>query len=375
MTRAKGYTTGILSGSARLFGENRLPNFRFGGDDGQGRLVPSSSSGSTLGETVGDSPCFERRPQTANSPSSNLAGARPRQHFSSLSSATAVRNGSPVISHARRPSNPFNRPRKQYRRSLSMFESADMVKPKKEESPPACSLAAVIDTEEPHVLALPHHFPEGSDDGLPRITRETLLAVLDGRFNSHYDHKLVIDCRFEYEYDGGHVDGAVHYNDKELLATHLFGHPMGGRSLLVFHCEYSAHRAPMMARHVRSEDRTVNAEYYPKLTYPEVYILEGGYSGFWAEHPGRCYPQAYVEMDDKAHTSTCEREMGKLKTRQNRKGLHRAQTFAFGQHDYSVNESPSAASIGGCHDSPVRYAGASPILGSDRYGAKRTASY
>ena len=150
---------------------------------------------------------------------------------------------------------------------------------------------------------------------------------------------MVIDCRFEYEYDGGHIEGAVNHNDKELLASQLFQTPMPGRTLLVFHCEYSAHRAPLMARHVRSEDRTVNAEHYPKLIYPEVYILDGGYSGFFAEHRGRCYPPEYVEMSDEKHQRTCEREMGRLKSR---KGLGRAQTFAFGQREPDLNDSPTA---------------------------------
>jgi M-phase inducer tyrosine phosphatase len=301
---------------------------------------------------------------------------RPKPHFSSLGSAAGVRNGSPIAGHVRRTSNSFTRPRRQYRRSLSMFENpGDMIKPKKEEpAAPACSLAAVMDMDEPHELALPHFFPEGQNDSIPRIDRATLLEVLDGRYNEHYTHKLVIDCRFEYEYEGGHINEAINYNDKDLLSRHLFETPMEGRTLLVFHCEYSAHRAPMMARHIRAEDRTANAECYPRLTYPEVYILDGGYSGFFGEHPVRCYPQAYVEMDAAEHASTCEREMGRL--RQTRRGLNRAQTFAFGQREQSINDSPTAQGRSDQYDSPsIMMMGASPILGSDRCHARRMASY
>ena len=94
-----------------------------------------------------------------------------------------------------------------------------------------------------------------------------------------------------------------------------------------------------MARHVRKQDRAINVEHYPRLTYPEVYILDGGYSGFFADHRERCYPQNYVEMGAKEHAFTCEREMGKLK--QTRK-LSRAQTFAFGQHGQPMDDSPTA---------------------------------
>lgn len=254
-----------------------------------------------------------------------------------------------------------------------MFENpGDIVKPK-EQTCITTTLQAVMDIEEPHEPVLPHFFPEGQNDSIPRIDRPTFLALLDGKYNEQYDQKLVIDCRFEYEYEGGHINGAVNYNDKDLLAAHLFRTPMEGRTLLVFHCEYSAHRAPIMARHIRAEDRTANAEFYPRLTYPEVYILEGGYSGFFAGHRERCYPQAYVGMDAAEHAFTCEREMGRL--RQNRKGLNRAQTFAFGDKERSVNESPTAPGRSNTHDSPIQMIGASPVLGSDRCHARRMASY
>ncbi|KKY33745.1 putative m-phase inducer phosphatase [Diaporthe ampelina] len=185
-----------------------------------------------------------------------------------------------------------------------MFESAgDVIKPKGDVNAPS-GLQSVLDVEEAAEPVLPHFFPDEQNDSIPRLSRDTFLDILDGKYNEHYDNKLIIDCRFEYEYDGGHVDGAINYNDKELLASHLFNSPLEGRTLLLFHCEYSVHRAPLMARHIRAQDRTVNAECYPRLNYPEVYILEGGYSGFFAEHRQRCYPQAYVEMDAAEHVRT-----------------------------------------------------------------------
>jgi len=267
------------------------------------------------------------------------------------------------------------RPRKQYRRSLSMFESpGDVMKSKKEDALPPSTLQSVMDMEEPQVPILPHFFPEDSNDSIPRITRETMLEVLDGKYGDQFTHKMVIDCRFEYEYEGGHINGAINYNDKELLAEHLFRTPMEGRTLIIFHCEYSAHRAPIMARHIRAEDRNINAEFYPRLTYPEIYILDGGYSTFFQEHRDRCYPQAYVEMNDAEHVNTCEREMGRL--RQTRRGLGRAQTYAFGQQDRSVLDSPTAPGRGGARDcDSMDMLGASPILGNDRGHARRMVSF
>lgn len=359
----------------RVHTETQLPPFRFGGDVYPGNSGPSLP----LSECFQESPPQERRPQTANSPcAATLTGARvAKPQFASLSGmgGGALRTGSPMTGHTRRPSNPFMRPRKQCRRSLSMFENpGDVMKPKKEDAPQAPKLQAVMDIEEPSEPILPHFLPDGQTDNIPRITQSTMIDVLDGKYCAQFQQKMVIDCRFEYEYEGGHIDGAINYNDKELLASHLFQTPMQGRTLLIFHCEYSAHRAPIMARHIRAEDRSVNAEFYPRLTYADVYILDGGYSGFFAEHRGRCYPQAYVEMGDAQHVQTCEREMGRL--RQHRKGLSRAQTFAFGQQNRSIENSPTAPNRPSNRESmDSMMLGASPILGNDRCHTRRMASY
>ncbi|KAH9996114.1 rhodanese-like domain-containing protein [Xylariaceae sp. FL0662B] len=366
LTRTKGHSTSSVL--PRLHPENQVSSFRFG---------PTSAAAMSPGECFQDSPPQERRPQTANSPSSpsgGLGSFRAKPQFASLTGTRDIRNGSPISTHARRPSNPFVRPRRQYRRSLSMFENpGDVVKSKTEEVGPHSTLQSVMDVEEAQEPTLPHFFPEGENDNIPRISRETFLHILDGKFNDHYSQKVVIDCRFEYEYEGGHIDGAVNYTDKDLLARHLFETPMEGKALLIFHCEYSAHRAPLMARHVRAEDRTANAEFYPRLTYPEVYILDGGYSEFFNQHRDRCYPQAYVEMGAAEHANTCERELGKLQ--QKRKGLNRAKTYAFGHRATMAEASPRSPERFQEQDSPGMMIGNSPILGNTRSPARRMASY
>lgn len=251
-----------------------------------------------------------------------------------------------------------------------MFESSeDVIKPKDTINP---KLQSVTDMEEPAEPLLPHFFPVDQNDSIPRLSRSTFLEVLDGKYREQYDNQVIVDCRFEYEYAGGHVDGAVNYNDKELLASELFQNQPEGRTLIIFHCEYSAHRAPLMARHVRSEDRAFNAECYPRLTYPEVYILDGGYSGFFSEHRERCYPQAYVEMDAAEHVNTCEKEMDRL--RQTRKTLGRAQTYAFGQKVEVGCQSPTTTCRDSFDDSPMQL-GESPSFGQERGHARRMASY
>jgi hypothetical protein len=66
---------------------------------------------------------------------------------------------------------------------------------------------------------------------------------------------------------------------------------------------------------------------YPKLYYPEIYILQGGYSGFFSHYKERCEPQSYVAMQDERHKATCAREMRNFG--KNTK-LIRTQSFTYG---------------------------------------------
>lgn len=129
-----------------------------------------------------------------------------------------------------------------------MFEHADDVVKENGDSGLEASPAiqCVADIEAEPQLHLPHFLPDDQADNLPRIKNKTLVDVLDGKYNDRYDNILIIDCRFEYEYDGGHVEGALNYTDKDSLAARLFGEANKPNTVLIFHCEYSAHRAPIM---------------------------------------------------------------------------------------------------------------------------------
>lgn len=104
-------------------------------------------------------------------------------------------------------------------------------------------LHSIMDVDDTPLLQLPHFLPE--QDVMPRITKETMIDILDGKFNRYYEQSLIIDCRFEYEYKGGHINGAINFNNKEELASKLFQQSSTQKTLLIFHCEYSAHRAPI----------------------------------------------------------------------------------------------------------------------------------
>ncbi|XP_039244279.1 M-phase inducer phosphatase 2-like isoform X3 [Pipra filicauda] len=67
------------------------------------------------------------------------------------------------------------------------------------------------------------------------------------------------------------------------------------RVIIIFHCEFSAHRGPKMCRFLREKDRSCHE--YPQLHYPELYVLKGGYRDFFLQYPTHCEPQDYRPME------------------------------------------------------------------------------
>ncbi|OQO11619.1 hypothetical protein B0A48_03346 [Cryoendolithus antarcticus] len=371
LSRAKGYTTTAIP-QRPASAETSLPPFRFGNV----ATALTCSSTPSLADTFTVSPIAEAE---------TFGSMLPPPRRTSIGAASRA-VGSPSGCHVRKPSNgraPLGRPpRKQIRRSLSMFQHPDDVM--KEDSDAydqqiSPALSSMMEVEQESTLKLPHFIPEDDADGLPRISQQTMADVLDSKYNSQFDKIVVIDCRFEYEYNGGHIESAVNFNDKQQLAEQLFSDSASpSNTLLVFHCEYSVHRAPLTAKYVRSHDRTVNIANYPNLSYPEVYILEGGYSKFFEQHRSKCYPQNYVEMNDQRHEQACERGMAKVKGRQK---LFRAQTFAFGQTAADIDDSPTAmgkgASLlrGGLGPRSTSAFGPGSDMGEVMSYARRMASY
>lgn len=330
LLRSKMYSTNTVPIAVTSPKESLLPPFQFGGPFNS----PASASTPNLLDAMRvDSPIDE-------SPAAFQAFAGPRRPSIAPNGRA---NGSPMGGVAKKPVFAPSRPRKQVRRSLSMFQHpGDVMRDEEAFEPTLPTLSSISDVEPEHKPRLPHFKPD-EPDSLPRIQQDTLINVISGEYNAHYDKIMVVDCRFEYEYDGGHIEQAVNYNDKERLAKDLFELKPPPKTLLIFHCEYSVHRAPRMAKFIRQHDRKVNSMNYPALTYPEMYILEGGYSQFFKQNRSMCFPQNYIEMEHKDHELACEKGMNKLKQRQK---LSRAQTFAFGQSSPHVEDSPTS-NIGG----------------------------
>lgn len=184
------------------------------------------------------------------------------------------------------------------------------------------------------------------NDSIPRITVETLCKILDGHYKEFYDSIVVVDCRFEYEYKGGHINGSVNVSSQqELEDRFLHNRPDNGKSrLIVFHCEFSSYRGPLMASHLRTCDRNVNQDRYPHLDYPDIVILEGGYKSFFDLQPARCFPQKYVEMNDDKHKTACEKELTRF-----RRDLKRVSSFNSLSYTASLQQSIHSSSSRGLH--------------------------
>uniref|UniRef100_A0A8C6QNY4 M-phase inducer phosphatase n=1 Tax=Nannospalax galili TaxID=1026970 RepID=A0A8C6QNY4_NANGA len=157
---------------------------------------------------------------------------------------------------------------------------------------------------------------DGKHQDLKYISPETMVALLTGKFNNIVEKFILVDCRYPYEYEGGHIKTAVNLPLERDAETFLLQSPimpcnLDKRIILIFHCEFSSERGPRMCRFIRERDRAAND--YPSLYYPEMYILKGGYKEFFPQYPNFCEPQDYRPMNHEAFRD--ELRTFRLKTR------------------------------------------------------------
>ncbi|KAM9211235.1 LOW QUALITY PROTEIN: M-phase inducer phosphatase 2-like [Leptosomus discolor] len=141
---------------------------------------------------------------------------------------------------------------------------------------------------------------EGKHPDLKYISPEMMVAVLTGQFSSLIESCVIVDCRYPYEYEGGHIKGAVNLPLEQDVEEFLLKKPIvpfdaSKRVIVIFHCEFSSERGPRMCRFIREKDRACNE--YPHLHYPELYVLKGGYREFFPQYQMHCEPQDYRPMD------------------------------------------------------------------------------
>ena len=77
-----------------------------------------------------------------------------------------------------------------------------------------------------------------------------MADILKGKFDTSVNSFRVIDCRYPYEFKGGHIQGAENLYTHELVQELLVGMSIkdqtSKRDVLIFHCEFSSERGPKM---------------------------------------------------------------------------------------------------------------------------------
>jgi len=215
-------------------------------------------------------------------------------------------------------------------------------------------------------VALPTMIAGTKHQDLPSIDCHTLAQVLEGQYAHKIDCVRIVDARYKYEFDGGHIRGAenwghwdeevfwaeflpagtgpkrrrnqrpraaeregdedaedsAHFDEEDVdmpsegnnspSASALNASGSGPakeypnrakREIVIFHCEFSSARGPALMRDLRSRDREVNKPTYPSLYHPETYLLHEGYKVFWENYPDLCTPRAYQPMKDPKYSA------------------------------------------------------------------------
>lgn len=197
----------------------------------------------------------------------------------------------------------------------------------------ACELKADIPNILPdssRLYALPA--PEDTQHPTLRsITCHTLACLLKGEYDDIVDKYRIIDCRYDYEYNNGHIKNAEnwsHGDEDQFLKSFLSKTALEAapfpynpcsaqskvkREILIFHCEFSSKRGPDFYKKLRESDRKLNQHVFPGLHYPEIYLLHLGYKEFFNHYP-ELTTGAYMTMDDPRHQEDYRKMRAKSKS-------------------------------------------------------------
>lgn len=134
-------------------------------------------------------------------------------------------------------------------------------------------------------------FPDPFSKEFQRIDHETFKKIFDGYNGS--DKFVIVDCRTEREFNGGHIKGAVNYHPDYANYPELYGKTYSPDTLYIFHCEFSQYRGPKGIRLIKrlhkesaNHEKPINA-----------FVLDGGYSAFWPDNRSYCDGGYRSEMD------------------------------------------------------------------------------
>lgn len=96
---------------------------------------------------------------------------------------------------------------------------------------------------------------DGRHTDLKSISADTMRRLLLGEFDNCVASYKVIDCRYPYEFEGGHIQGALNLYTQEQIIQELVNKKTEApvvaadgqkRNILIFHCEFSSERGPRL---------------------------------------------------------------------------------------------------------------------------------
>jgi hypothetical protein len=121
---------------------------------------------------------------------------------------------------------------------------------------------------------------------------------MDNSTSDGFDILLIIDASFQDECEGGDITGSRNVRSIAHLKE-LFREYRECNVCVVFHSEFSQNRGPTMMRALREYDRSSNVKDYPKLCYPFIFLLPGGYQQFYEDCPDRCAGESMSMRDQR----------------------------------------------------------------------------
>ena len=202
----------------------------------------------------------------------------------------------------------------------------------------------IEDKESKSEINIKNFFPSRQEPKLPvvdynspifKIYPHVLAKILDDPLSNGYSNILIIDVRFPYEYNGGHIKGAKNITSFEQLHD-LFLQNRGSNVCVVFHCEYSQERGPEFASEFRNFDRKFNFEEQNRISYPETYILYGGYNEFYSKYLRLCNG-GYIKMDDSYYQNNGDYKKYNHKFHEQIRCKLRASSMHYSQYSKSQN--------------------------------------
>ena len=151
--------------------------------------------------------------------------------------------------------------------------------------------------ETPRSLATPP-----INNSCPGITQKAFVDSIVSRPNWDRD-TVIVDCRWDYEYNAGHIRGAVHYQDAQKLVEDMLVKKLFAQHQVIFYCEYSAVRSVRMAQYFRS----MNME--ARFPFDNIQILENGYHSFYPKYTEYCVGDYVSEKDERYYDENRDHRM------------------------------------------------------------------